>query len=189
MSFVPEKAEVFPLGRPKRGENRLEAYAKDAQHPAMRFLASRAVRNGRTLEGLAAAIKRDPRALAETLTRKKPRVESVRSLVTELVPKRKLVSPAIVVARALLDELDDADQRLACRQLNGVLQAWSHSAIHPQRTRLVPFIQTELARVTPDRRRKALAHFVVALNGINEDGRHSIEVIAGVLAFRSPRSA
>lgn len=172
------------MGRPTSDESRLEAYADKARHPAMRLLARRAARAGRTLERLAAAIKRDPRALADTLSRKKPRVESVRSLVTELVPD--LLSPAVVVARALLDELDDEDQRLARRQLDDELRRRSHTAIHPELMEPFATIRSQLAAVTPERRRKALTDFILAFNRLNEDGQDAIVAIASALGVELP---
>src|ERR1700678_1339024 len=157
---VTPKADILGFGRPRLGENRLAAYAKEAPHRAMRLLALKAVRRGRTLESLAAALGRDPRAVARTLLAVNPRVDSVRDLVVEIMSELKNVG--VVAARALLGTPSAADERFARNLLDQVLKSRSHTAIYPEMVGLAPQVRSALDVAQFELRRDALCQFVTA---------------------------
>lgn len=142
----------------------------------------KAVKRGKTLEGLAASIGRDPRAVARTLLAKKPHVESVRLMLVEVLG-HDFESPT-VVARALLGLLSYADQRDAMRLLEQRLQSRSHPEIYPEMVNLAAKVRSALSQAPPKRQCDALRKFIIAERGLDE--RDSVEVIASALGVTIP---
>jgi hypothetical protein len=117
-------------GRPKRGENRLATYAARAEHPALKALTDEAVRRHWTLEGLAAELGRDPRALGKSLLRKK---RPQRATIVDLAKALGFPDPEFV-ARVLFRRLENGDERQIESRIHAVLyrrRIWKYRSVPP----------------------------------------------------------